>query len=638
MDFFQHQVAARKKTTLLVVLYVIAVVLIIAAVYAAFMGIFAGLGAYSEGKIAFKGFWNAEIFVWVIGITLLIVLSGTAFKIAQLSTGGEAVAMMMGGRLVNPNTSYQDERKILNVVEEMAIASGVPVPRVYVMDDEQGINAFAAGFGTTDAVVAVTRGCIQRLNRSELQGVVAHEFSHILNGDMRMNLHLLGILNGILVLGLVGYWVMRVSARMMQGRGRSKGKAAVVPLILFGLLVWLIGLIGVFFGKMIKAAVSRQREFLADASAVQFTRDPGGIAGALRKIGGIRTGSKLASSHAEEASHLFFANGLASSWFSLLATHPPLEERIRRIDPSFEGNFENVRHASDAVSTASGFTGTSEPPPLPPVDTVGHPTAAHLDYANTLLASLPPEIDAAVRSPSTAAAVVYGLLLNPDAATCDRQLRMIPDDVVESTNALDRLRPVLATMDQSVRIAVADLAVTGLRTTSPDKYRIFRDTVTRLAGADSQIDLFEFALQRMVLRRLDPIFMKVKRTAIQYYDIRPLLPHCASLLSCIAYWGADDHQAAARAFAAGARRLPEGSTIKIAPLDTCGLSVVDEALSQLSRASAPIKKTLVDACSACVFDDDTVTAEEGQLLRAVTDSLECPMPPLLTGAKSRRMA
>src|SRR4051812_14934448 len=278
--------------------------------------------------------------------TLGVIGTGSFFKTLSLARGGRAVAELLDGRLVNSNSTDAHERKLLNVVEEMAIASGVPVPQVYVMDGEQGINAFAAGHSASDAAISVTRGAMTMLTRDELQGVIAHEFSHLLNGDMKLNLRLMGLIFGILCLTVIGRVLIRTSGKKN-------------PLPLLGLALIIIGWVGVLFGRLIQAAVSREREFLADASAVQFTRNPSGLAEALKKIGGLAEGSQLQTNRAEEASHFFFANGLKSRFFGF-ATHPPLIERIKALDPSFDGNYP----ATVLPDTPSA---PAAPPPLPGV-------------------------------------------------------------------------------------------------------------------------------------------------------------------------------------------------------------------------------------------------------------------------------
>jgi Zn-dependent protease with chaperone function len=331
MDFFKHQERARKQTTLLVVYFVAAIVGIIAAVYLASVLIFyftqPGRPGAPPPELAF---WNPRLLGYAVLGTLVVVLLGSLYKTAVLRRGGSAVAETLGGRLLDARTRDPEERKLMNVVEEMAIASGTPVPKVYVMDHEPGINAFAAGHRPDDAAVAITRGGMHLLDRDELQAVIGHEFSHIHNGDMRLNLRIMGVLFGILCLAIIG----RVLLYSRGGRGRN-------PLMFLGVALVGIGAIGVFFGRLIQAALSRQRELLADASAVQFTRNPAALSSALQKIGGV--GSQLESAHAGEASHMYFENGIGKPLFGLLATHPPLEQRIRAIDPGWDGQFKSVQ-------------------------------------------------------------------------------------------------------------------------------------------------------------------------------------------------------------------------------------------------------------------------------------------------------
>jgi Zn-dependent protease with chaperone function len=639
MDFFTYQDAARRKTAVLVAYYVAAVALIILGVYVAFVLVLTGAGAKAGGETVTVRLWHPDLFTWVVGGTVLVVIAGTFYKIAQLSSGGEAVARMLGGRPIARNTIDSDERKVLNVVEEMAIASGTPVPQVFVLDDEPGINAFAAGFSPNNAVIGVTRGSISSLTRDELQGVIAHEFSHILNGDMRLNIRLIGVLNGILVLALIGYAILRGGSRASRVRSRGKGGGAI---LLFGLLLMIIGYVGVFFGKLIKSAVSRQREFLADASAVQFTRNPPGIAGALKKIGGFVQGSRLQTSRAEEASHFFFANGVASTFANLMATHPPLEERIRRVDPSFDGTAAKAPQAGASVAGAlvglvSSIAGHGAPQsyaadPAEVIARVGAPQLEHLVYAKELVAALPPRLEAAAREPFAARAVLYCLLLNRDRAPRGIQIESLEKNADSAVHAETvKLAPLVEQMDDRLRLVLADFAVGALKDMSGAQYERFRADVERLVDADGQMDLFEYALQRMIIRRLDPVFRKSKPPVTQYYSLKPLLPVCGQLVSCLALWGTDDRDEAASAFARGMEQLD--SSVAMTPQDRCGLKMVDEALSVLAAASPAVKKQVLTACIACVGADGVVNTEEAELLRAVADSLDCPIPPFLPGQR-----
>jgi Zn-dependent protease with chaperone function len=262
MDFFEEQALARKRTLRLVLLFAAAVVGVVVAVYFLAMifytagatdaaGVAYVTGDYDNvGKLALS-FWDPGVLLFAVGSTATVVGLGSLYKIAQLRDGGPAVALSLGGRKVDPDSTKLEERRLLNVVEEMAIASGVPVPEVYVLDREPGINAFAAGNTTSDAVIGVTQGTLQLLRRDELQGVVAHEFSHILNGDSRINLRAIGLLHGIFLLALIGRFLTRGS---MHSRKKGGGGVALIGL---GLLA--IGSIGVFFGRMIQSSISRQR-------------------------------------------------------------------------------------------------------------------------------------------------------------------------------------------------------------------------------------------------------------------------------------------------------------------------------------------------------------------------------------------
>ena len=644
MNFFQSQEHARRQTTKLVVYYALAVVLIIVGVYMAIALTFIGVASQTEGlTVETPRLWNGELALGVAIGTLLIVLMGTVFKVIQLGKGGAAVAESLGAREVDPSTTNRDERKLRNIVEEMSIASGVPMPRIFVMDNEDGINAFAAGFSIDQAVVAVTRGCIQQLTRDELQGVIAHEFSHILNGDMRLNIRLMGVLNGILIIGMLGYYVMRMT--MFGGRSsRSDKKGGALPIAIMGLIIMAVGYIGVLFGKLIKAAVSRQREFLADASAVQFTRNPDGIANALKKIGGFDDGSRVQHAKAEQASHFFFANGIRQSFVGLFATHPPLEERIRRIDPAFDGELK--ARAQDTVQTTSaheglsGFAGASAAPERIAVSAeqvvarIGTPTPEHVAYAQQLLHELPAPLVDAAHEGFGARAVVYALLLDSRDAIESTQMSALKVSADADVYAeVERLREAAKAIRPEYRLPLIDITLPALRTLSHAQFDQFKANVDTLVRADEQIDLFEYALQHIILRHLEPRFTPKPPAIVRHKNLLPALPSCQALLSCLAGWGAKTEAAALNAYESGWRELlvPD-SKLALIPASDCGLQMLDTALDDLEHAAPPVKQRIVAACVSCIGADGDVTVEEGELIRAICDALHCPMPPFLRDA------
>jgi Zn-dependent protease with chaperone function len=565
--------------------------------------------------------------------------------VLQLRQGGSAIAEDLGGRRLLPDPINPDERQLLNVVEEMAIASGISVPAVYVLDRERGINAFAAGYTPNDAVIGVTRGTLEQLSRDELQGVIGHEFSHILNGDMRLNLRLVGYLHGILLIYLTG----RILCDWNRGLdSRDKNNNGV---IWFGIALVAIGLVGAFFARLIKSAVSRQREFLADASAVQFTRNPAGIAGALRKIAHHSDRSLLQSPYAEENSHLFFGNALKSDFLGeLTATHPPLEQRIRRLE-SFRGEYAspapistsgNRQPAESQDSLALGFAGANSPPPATParvavnpkqiVAQVGTVAPEHFAYAQALLAKLPETIQTAVRDRHSAIAIVCALALdseNPQLRELQiAWLRQVePAEVVESALAFSQ---EIAQLDPRMRLPLLELTVPALRQSSPAECQKLFKCVTGLAKAKKQRSLAEFVLYLVLWHRLQPCINPNVENKIQYTALKQVWSDCLILLSALARVGETKPAAIAFAFRSGLGRLPGAGqqTFPETP-PAFKLGELHESLQRLGLASPKLKQSVVDACAHTVLLDNVVTVQEADLLRAIAITLDCPLPPFL---------
>ena len=653
MDFFAQQDRTRRKTKLLVFYFILAVAAIVVACYFVGLIIFAAAQShhYHYGEQAQFVLWNPQLFLGVTVGVLAVIFIGSAYKTNELAGGGGSVATLMGGRLVNSNTTDPDERKLLNVVEEMAIASGVPVPQVYVLNEERAINAFAAGHTPSDAAIGVTRGCIQMLSRDQLQGVIGHEFSHILNGDMRLNLRLIGIIFGLLCIATIG----RV---LLSARSRSSRDNNALPLI--GLALVLLGAIGVFFGRLIQAAVSRQREFLADASSVQFTRNPSGLSGALQKIGRYGFGSRLESEHAPDMCHMFFGNGVAEPFFGLLATHPLIPDRIHAIDPAWDGTFppldekqiEVVKRAAiselehtpklmpDLFKTVLGGAiivgGSAEKPPVIRSHTVlpnlGNPTPLHLKYAEQLRDSLPDSVKAAAREPLDAVALIYAMLLSPDETTRTMQLAGLAQRVEPAIQEkIVALFPEVSTAAAHAHLPIINLALGALRQLRPEQFNQFSQTLQWLIESDGKIELFEFVLQKIVLRHLTLQFSGARPPVAQYYTLKPLVPDCAIVLSALANVGSSDAAQIGKAFETGAPylRAPDNADLALLSGEQCGVDQIDAALNRLALAVPTIKKNLIEACVYTVGADGVITETEAELLRAVADTLDCPIPPFV---------
>lgn len=641
-DFFERQSNARRSTKWLVMMFVLAVIAIVGSI--------AAVAAFSVNT------WNENpkyrqmtdlpnagpISPWkvpaIAGLaTLGLIAFGSLYKVAQLRGGGTSVAESVGGRRVATNTLDPVERRLVNVVEEMALASGVPVPPIYMLPEEQGINAFAAGYSPSDAVVAVTRGTAEQLTRDELQGVIAHEFSHILNGDMRLNIRLIGILHGILLLGLVGHFLVRIG---FYSSGRRNSKDNPIHLALLGVALIIIGSIGSLFGNLIKAALSRQREYLADSSAVQFTRNPGGIAGALKRIGGAATGSRLQNNNASEISHMYFSQGVWEGFSGMMATHPPLDKRILAIDPDWNGKFiagSKTGAAFSEIAGASGFAGGSSAATEIPVevveqatDQIGNPTEVHRVYAHQLVQSLPPIIVEAVHEPYGARAVIFALLLDEDKSVHNIQMKALADtttpDIVELTK---QLSPIVRMLDARVRLPLVDMALAALRAMTKPQYVEFSQAFQKLVEADQRIGLFEWTLHRVLLRHLQPQFDEAAAPKIAYYGLQRLAQPCSVLLSTLAYAG-NTVEEANIAFGEAALHLPKVN-VNLLPVKECGLQQLDQALNKLAKVAVKHRERLIDACAAAVCADNEVKIREAELLRGISDMLNCPMPPLLPG-------
>lgn len=613
MDFFDKQERAQQRTKLLVVYFLLAVAGIILTLHIAF----ALLLGLSLADWSLLGLVAA-------GVVSAVVI-GSTVKTMELAQGGRAVAAMLGGAPVDMNSTDPAERRLINVVEEMSLASGVPVPEIYVLDD-MTINAFAAGHGPGDTAIGVTRGCIERLTRDELQGVIGHEFSHILHGDMRLNIRLIGLLNGILFLAVIGGLLLRFSAygpRESSSRDDKNSGSITFFFMAAGLVLYLVGWIGVFFGKLIKAAVSRQREFLADAASVQYTRNPDGLAGALAKIAKFSSG--LLSPRAEEASHLFFGNGVGDSWLAFFDTHPPIEQRIAEIAPGFD--------IEAAAKVPAPPAGGSDPAPAKAAGAgaggallPGQPRVA---AAAALLAGLPEFSRSASRELHGACALVYSLLLSEEAPLRASQIALLDADASLRDEALAFFAR-RGELSSAQKIGLVDIAIPTLRHMSPDQYSSFRSNVRKLVEADGQIDLFEYTLQKILLRHLDLSFSNATGVPVRYKSLMPLLPDAGVILSAIASSGPGTAATRDEAFRAGViELLIKPSSFPLERSETISLPAFDDALDRLAAASPDVKRTVLTACGAAAMRDGEVNDPEIELLRAIADTLDCPIPPFV---------
>lgn len=636
MNFFEHQTLARRNSGRLLLLFGLAVVAIVVVI----------------GVLVLAVTGSVEMVVWSTLLTVAVIGLASLYRVASLRGGGEVVAVQMGGSEVPADTRDPALRRLRNVVEEIAIASGVPMPRLYVLEQEAGINAFAAGYSPADAAIAVTRGCLQRLNRDELQGVIAHEFSHILNGDMRLNVRLMGVLFGILMLSIIGKRILlHIGAGSRIGGRRGLGPIAVVLVV--GVAGIVIGSIGVFFGRLIKAAVSRQREILADASAVQFTRQTQGLAGALKKIGGLAEGSRLGDrAGAEEVSHMLFGEGLGfSRWF---ATHPPLVERIQRLEPSFRaeqlqrlrGNWFASPPDGLAEDRALGLSTRDAPTvdallpdagrrlqvePCQVAAQVATPADDDYRQALKLAGSLSSALRALAADRDAVQPLLLALLLDatPGVAMVQRQAVEAQLGAEMAARMQHLGEGPLRDLHAALRLPLAAVAFPVLRQLPRPQLRAFMGCIDALTHADGRISLFEYCLSRLlqvqVQAALDPSrhqhFGRRKTTGVRQ--------EFSTLLAVVARAGNPGNEAAARrAYLAGLQRILPQDHLPYAP-PAAGVLALDAVWAPLDALDPLAKQVLVESVTATISHDQRINVAEAELLRTICATLHCPLPALL---------
>lgn len=656
--FFQNQQAARTATGRLLVLFALAVVGVVLAMnIAAHFIFYIGAGLPVQGHAGLSTRAHVAIALGTLGI----ILAGGLWRQWQLTLGGCTIAYLLGGREVSRDTTDANERRLINVVEEMAIASGVPAPPVFVIE-EMSINAFAAGEAPTNAVVGVTRGTIDSLSRDELQGVIAHEFSHIFNGDMRLNLKLIGYLAGIQTIGSIGLGILRGFGR--SGRSRSSRNAKGGGAIIFvGVALTVIGYVGVFFARLIKSAISRQREYLADASAVQYTRNPHGIGGALMKIRANVLGATVHGQYVEEASHMFFGSALDS----FFATHPPIEDRIKKIDsslltrkPSVRPEVQNDtkpelpeenrrRNALNSILAGTTIMMDKTGAPITPrtptpmsaqtsvkmstaqvMNSIGQPSDEHISAASAFLASVPERVKNAAHDTFGAQCVVFALLIHDRDYTAAEHLKAKNPRMHQ---VFVTLLPDIHSLGPVARIPLLELCLPALKALAKSQRAQFLLVVKDVIWADDRCETFEYALFTILVEQLSG-----RRKRLMARSLPTVGAHAALMLSALAHFGhveRPESKDAVKAFGAGVSILISKTKMTALPIVTgeqCKPEAMERALRMLSELKPSDKEIFVEACVATIIADGRVAIDEYELLHAYCTALEVPLPPLIVSA------
>ncbi len=633
MDFFAAQDRAKARTRWLILYFILGVAgLVVSLNVLALIGVAVNRARHPNAHRFYANYasapdgdslplvWDPAVSAMVTLATLAIVGGACLYKVSELRAGGGAVALSVGATPLAARPAEFADRQLRNIVEEMALASGVPVPEIYVMEEEDGINAFAAGLRPEEAAIVVTRGALKYLSRDELQGVIGHEFSHILNGDMRLNVQLIGAVFGLLVIAIIGR-VLLQSVGRTRWRGRNGGGGAAGVAVAGGALL-VLGYLGVVFGRLIQASVSRQREGLADASAVQFTRNPLGLAGALKKIGGLGVGSAITHAHAEETAHMYFAPALNS----LFATHPPLEQRIRELEPNWDGNFIYLKPSELAPDLPADDAGT---PPRVSATTVqqlmapaGVMAALSLTQVQDWRASLPAEISTALADAPGCRALVLALALDGDAASQAAQLNRLREQQEPAADAAAALAPVVAGVPAGRQLPLLELALAGLSRQTPPEKNFLAVHLRELTGFDrGGQGLHQFALWRVAEYRLKPRPPILGSSATEYYRT-----DLSVVLSALAHLSTPDDAAAQPVFAQGRNAIMGMASLSLTPRLVATLDRVQVSCTRLEGAPFALKKQLLEAGALIVQADGVIEPAESEMLRALAASLGCAVP------------
>ncbi len=638
VNFFQHQDEARRSTRRLVVLFILAVIAIIIAIDAVLLLVFGGGFTASVSAVpqTFTGLLSShsELLLLGSGGTGAAIGLASLYRTASLRDGGGAVARQMGGVPVEADPKDPLRQRLRNVVEEIAIASGVPVPEIYVLEQEPGINAFAAGFSPSDAAVAVTRGTLESLNREELQGVIAHEFSHIFNGDMRLNIRLMGVLFGIMILAIIGRRI--VSGARYSSRSRNNGGNAI---ILFAVALTAIGYIGLFFARWIKAAVSRQREYLADASAVQFTRNPQGIAGALKKIAVHSRGASL-DGDSEEIAHMLFGQGASAAMF---ATHPPIIERIQRIEPGFQAREladvekrmqrESRNKAEEEIAAKKASASKMPFDPRSIIEGIGRPGWEEIVAAAALAGSLPTTLLSAARSTEWAPELLLCVLLDPDPELRDQQLLVIAQRLgSESESQVRHLISSAGQIQPQQRLPLLEIAFPALKRRPTEFIHRMLGTVNEIVHLDGKIEVFEFLLAKVIQLHLLDSMNPAQNRGGGSVALNVESQAVRDVIAILASHGHSDPERIQQSYREGMQTA--GLQVDAIEVPADWPNVLEKALDRLDRLKMTHKERLISALLQTILSDDQVIASELELLRAIGAALHLPLSLTALGSAS----
>ena len=648
MDFFSQQEKAKRYTKVLLLYFVLAISLIVISVNIVIYYFIKFLEFYPYTP---ADWFSAGVVYYISGATCLLIFSGSVFRWLKLKSGGHAVAAMVGAKRIDLNTSDKKQQQLIHVVEEMSIASGVPVPSLYVLDSESGINAFVAGYQPTEAVMVVTAGAINNFTRNEMQGVVAHEYSHILNGDMQINVRLLAMLAGILMISSLGHLLIR-------GESRSYSNKKSGGLVVLGFLFLLIGYIGVFFGRLIKAAVSRQREYLADAASVQFTRNPEGIASALNKIREVSAGSYMKSAYAEDMSHMCFAQAFSMLVTNWMATHPPLMERIKRVDPGYVARIKardlnkkyNQKNVDDSVvkpvagasvsgdllpDTVMSFSEGVAPETISSAEllgTAGKIDEPHIKFAAEIHSAFSDDLMHSIHQIEKARMILLNLILV--RMNFDAGIQFLSKNISEKElDVIYRFNKEINELENYQRLPLLELLLPTLKQMDASDKVNFLKLCDGFIKSDKRYTLFEFILLSILKKSLSP--ESGEDIKIKFHSFKEVNIELQLIFSVMAHSSQcedDVRHASYDKVSQGFFMASTGEKLNLLEFKEITPKKMTLAFQRMAQLSPLLKRNVLESCADIAMHDGQLKYAEAELLRAIADLMDCPIPPLLPQA------
>jgi len=650
MDFFTQQEKAKRYTKMLLLYFLLAISLIVISVNVVIYYFFKFLEFYPYTP---ADWFSGGVVYYISAATCLLILSGSVYRWLKLKSGGHAVAAMVGAKRLDLHTSDNNQRQLIHVVEEMSIASGVPVPSLYVLENESGINAFVAGYLPTEAVMVVTTGAINNFSRNEMQGVVAHEYSHILNGDMQINIRLMAMLAGILMISSLGHLLMRGGSRSY--RNKESGGLAVL-----GFLFLLIGYIGVFFGRLIKAAVSRQREYLADAASVQFTRNPEGITSALNKIREVSVGSYMKNAYAEDMSHMCFAKTFNMRITNWMSTHPPLMDRIKRIDPSYVARIKarelnkkyNQKAVGDTGAKSEGVVGISmsdssalgvvmnlsevvNPEPISSgelLESAGKIDEPHIEFAAEIHNAFSDDLMQSVHQVESSRMVLLNLILV--RMDFDKGMQFLKGHINENElGVIHSLNNEINELENFQRLPLLELLLPTLKQMKDLDKINFLKLSENLIKSDKRYTLFEFILLSMLKKHLSPD--AGKNVKIKYHSFKSVNKDLQLIFSVMAHSSQCDEDVRNQSYdkvSQGFSMVSAGKKLKLLDFKEITPKKMTASFQRMTQLSPILKRNVLESSADIAMHDGQLKYAEAELLRAIADLLDCPLPPLLPQA------